>query len=661
MGEKTDGGLLEGKVQHHGRFAFLLSEKPGREDLMLRGPSLRLAMDGDRVQVRLTPGEKGRAVGEIVRVLERARAGVTGVLRRAREGWLAVPEEGDERDAVRVLAFSAGIAPREGEAVVVRITEWPTLSSPAGGEVCEALGLPGTPGVRMRVVLRARGLPENFPDAVLAESRAFPDEVSGEMLAGRLDLRGRPIFTVDGADAKDFDDAVSLEVLSPLRVRLGVHIADVAHYVRPGTAIDAEAAGRATSIYLADRVVPMLAPNLSDGLCSLMPGVDRLTLSCFMDLDAGGNVRDSFLKESVIRSRRRFTYEEVESAMNGGRVADVDAQVRESILRMRTLSRLLTVRRMRRGALDMTVPEFKVVVDAAGRPREVVKRPRLGSHRLIEEFMLLANETVARALLARRLPFLSRVHPDPETRKLAVLGAELKKLGVYVPGSLTKTPATALQIVLQKAAGHPLEDTVNMLVMRSLKQASYSQAPGGHFGLASPAYCHFTSPIRRYPDLVTHRAVKALLQGRPEPSLARGLKELAEHCSQRERLAAEAERRSVDLLRAELLKEKIGQVFEGVVSGTAGFGIFVTLGKTGACGLLRGASAALGSRVRVRLDRVDEGKGELDLSMADMGRLAASAPAAPRHAPFHPKFDPAPKPRFHQGPGPNHDAGKPGY
>jgi ribonuclease R len=605
----------QGKVQHHGRFAFLLAERPGEEDLMLRGPSLRLAMDGDRVEARLTPGEKGRPAGEITRVLERARASVTGVLRKWGERWVAVSEEGDERDAVRVLGAAPGLALREGEAAVVRITQWPTLKEAAGGEVVEVLGLPGEPGVRLRAVLRTRDIPEGFPEEVLCESRAFPREVPPEAWQGRLDLRGLPVFTIDGEDAKDFDDAVSLEVLNPHLMRLGVHIADVSHYVKRGTALDKEAAQRATSIYMADRVVPMLPPNLSDHLCSLMPDVERLTLSCFMDVDARGNVRDSSLKETVIRSRRRFAYEEVEDLMKGQAVERVDSQVHETVLRMATLFKALTLQRMRRGALDMMMPEYKVRVDSQGRPVDVVKRPRLGSHRLIEEFMLLANETVARTLLKKRVPFLSRIHPEPDKRKLEGLGAELKKMGVYVPASLGKTPSSAMQIILRKAAGQALEDTVNMLVVRSLKQASYSHKPGEHFGLASQAYCHFTSPIRRYPDLVTHRGVKALLQGRPDEPLAAGLKELGEHCSERERVAADAERRSVDILRAELLKKKVGQVFEGVVSGTAGFGLFVTLAGLGASGLVRGSGPALGSRVQVRLDGVNEGKGELDLSL----------------------------------------------
>ncbi|MBI5210163.1 MAG: VacB/RNase II family 3'-5' exoribonuclease [Elusimicrobia bacterium] len=674
--------LREGKVQHHGRFAFLLSEEEGGEDLMLRGPTLGLAMDGDRVQARLTPGDPGRPVGEIVRVVTRARQSVTGVLRKLGRHWLATPEGSDARDAVRVVGFARGLASREGDVVVVRITQWPTLRETAGGEVCEVLGRPDEAGVRLRAILRTLGLPESFPEPVLAESRVFPAEVSPAMWEGRRDLRGLPVFTIDGEDAKDFDDAVSLEALGPQAMRLGVHIADVSHYVRKGTALDAEAARRATSVYLADRVVPMLPPSLSERLCSLMPGVERLTLSCFIDLDADGKALASSLEETVIRSRRRFTYEEVEALLHAKSVPDVDPQVHETVLRMGTLYKALNRLRMKRGALDMSMPEYKVRVDARGRPLEVVKRARLGSHRLIEEFMLAANEAVAARLLERGLPFLSRVHPDPDGRRLLALGTELRKMGVHAPASIATSQSAALQAVLAKAVGHPLEETINMLVMRSLKLAAYSHVPGGHFGLASKAYCHFTSPIRRYPDLLTHRAVKALLRQRlpdplalqaqakgerprqrPDESPAAGLKEHGVHCSERERVATDAERRSVDILRAELLEKKVGQVFSGVVSGSAAFGLFVTLPDSGASGLVRGASATLGSRVRVRLDRVNAGKGELDLSFADPGRPALSAPPpAPLHPlpPRHPRQPwPAPgKP----GPGqakPKHDAPRP--
>ncbi len=637
MTQRVPDGLYEGKIQHHGRFAFLLAEGSGHDDLMLRGPSLSLAMDGDIVQARVIPGKKGRRPsGEIVKVLKRARATVTGVLRKHGPDWLVVPEEADERDGVRVIKFPKGSHPKAGLVVVVKITTWPTFRESAAGEICESLGMAGESGVRMRAVLRTRDLPDEFPEGVLAESRMFPAEVSPDMARGRRDLRELPVFTIDGADAKDFDDAVSIEVINDHTMRLGVHIADVSHYVKKGTVLDLEAAKRATSVYLADRVVPMLPPNLSDHLCSLMPEVDRLTMSCFMDLGKDGHVRDTSLEETVIRSCRRFTYEEVESVMKGGEVSNVSPRVREAVIRMGVLFKTLLRGRIDRGALDMNNSEYQVVMGEDGHPKDVIQRPRLDSHRLIEEFMLLANETVARTLLERRLPFLSRVHPDPDPKKLEALTMELKKLGFHVPLPIKAGSSRGLQMVLKKAVGHPLEDTINLLVVRSLKQASYSSVPGGHFGLASKAYCHFTSPIRRYPDLVTHRAVRAFLQKKSDPNLGQGLRDLGEHCSNQERLAADAERRSVDIMRAELLKKRVGEVFQGVVSGTADFGVFVTLKGLGATGLLRGGSAALGSEVEVRLDQVNEGKGELDLS-SPVGNRPRIDPAAKRR--FEPRHD----------------------
>ena len=389
---------------------------------------------------------------------------------------------------------------------------------------------------------------------------------------------------------------------------------------------------------------PSITPNLSNHLCSLMPNVDRLTLSCFMDIDDRGDVKESSFKETVISSRRRFTYEEVESLLKMREVPNVDPDVKEAVLRMGGLFKTLHEMRLRRGALDLSTPEYKVTVDAQGRPLAVVKQERLDSHRLIEEFMLLANETTATTLLEHNIPFLNRIHPDPDTRKLSILAAELLKMGIHAHG-LTASPASAMQVVLKNAVGQPLEDTINMLVTRSLKQASYSHEPGGHFGLASAAYCHFTSPIRRYPDLVTHRAVRALLQGLPGAELSEGLQKLGVHCSERERLATDAERRSVDLLRAELLKKQVGRIFEGVVSGSAGFGLFVTLKDIGASGLVRKVSADLGSRIQVKLDSVNEDKGELDFSLVGPSKPRWEKPSQdrPKWNKNKPRWD---KPKF---------------
>ena len=603
MDEKAPEGAREGKVRHHGKFAFLLAQRPGEEDLMLRGPSLRLAMDGDRVRARLVPGAPGRPVGEIVAIVARARDSVTGVLRRQGQDWAVVPEGADERDAVSVLGFGPDLSPQEGQLVVARITRWPSLQAPAGAEVVEALGPADEPGTRLRAALRARGIGEDFPEPVLAESRALPDAVSPGMREGRLDLRGLPVFALSAGGDEAPAAAFSLEVLNPRVLRLGVHAADASYHVRAGTALDAEAGARAVAVRWAGRRVPLLPPALSDGLCRFPRDVERLALSCFIDVDAAGKVRGSSFKETVVVRGR-----EVSSA-------ELEAPAGEDLLRLRALFKALSLQRRRRGGLDLAPPEYRVELDAEGLARSVSRRPRLESLRLAEEFELLAAECAARALSQRRVPFLSRVQPDPDPRKLALLGETLKAMGVYVPASLAASPGRALQIVLQKAAGLPLEDTVRSLVLRSLRPAGVSAAPGSHFSLACAALCRFTSAASRYEDLVNQRALKAWLRHSRQTCAGTELKDRAVHCTQRERQAAEAERLGEDILRAQLLKERVGEVFSGVVSGAAGFGAFVTLPGLGACGLARGAKAALGSPVRVRLDRVDEAKGVLDFSL----------------------------------------------
>ncbi|MBI4349653.1 MAG: VacB/RNase II family 3'-5' exoribonuclease, partial [Elusimicrobia bacterium] len=495
------------------------------------------------------------------------------------------------------------------------------------GVVQEVLGRPGEPRVRLEAVLRTRELPVAFPADVSAESSRLPSRVEPQAWAGRRSFIDVPVMTIDGADAKDFDDALSIEPLGGGRFRVGVHIADVSHYVRPGSALDREARLRATSVYLPDRVVPMLPPALSDDLCSLRPEVERLTLSCLIDLDSGGRVLGARFVESVIRSWRRFTYEEAQEILEGRRVAGVPPRVHDALRTMGPLALALTRARLRRGALDFTLPEHKVVVAPDGAPLRVEKRPRLASHRLIEEFMLAANEATARELKAAGAPLLHRIHEDPEPVRLIELARELQKLGIQVPSSIAGAPARALQQVLSRAQGHPLEETINFLCVRSLRQAVYSEKGAIHFGLGSSAYTHFTSPIRRYPDLFNHRAIRALLHGRSGKGRGRpyaqgvDLAGLAVHCSERERLAAEAERQGVDILRAELLRGKVGQTLDALVTKLTPAGLLVALPDSGAVGLVRGSSAGrVGDRVKVRLDRVHEGRGELDFSLLSPAR-----------------------------------------
>ncbi len=624
---------IEGRIQHKGTFAFLIAEAPGQPDLYLSGPTLKVAMDGDRVEARVTGQRGGKPSGEIVRVVTRGRTTAVGMLRRVGRFWALFPEGAPEDAGIEVLGFSKGIEPRTGVLVALRIERWPTDSKGPGGTVMEILGAPNEPATRRKAVLAAREIPTEFPDDALQEALALPQDPSEADWAGRKVLFDLPIFTIDGADAKDFDDAVSLESLPDGTWRLGVHIASVADYVKRGTAIDEEAVRRATSIYLPGRVIPMLPPKLSDHLCSLRPDVPRLTVTCWLILDAHGNPGRVDLQETVIRSWRRFTYEEVQDVLDGKPVERVVPEVQAVVLKMGALAKKLTEVRMKRGALDMNVPEYQIKVDPEGNPLAVARRARLDSHRLIEEFMVAANEAVARTLSRARVPFIRRIHDNPSPEKLQALQEEMGKLGIKAPTSLVAHPVQGLQGLLKAAIGHPFEETANIQVIRSMMQARYSSEPGGHFGLASKDYCHFTSPIRRYPDLVVHRAVKGLLRGKLRDH-AEGvdMEKLAVHCSERERVATEAERKSVDLARASLMGREIGRVFDAVVVGIAPIGVFVSLPESGASGLWKGGVSTLGAKVKVRLTAADEILGRLEFEPVKDER---SLPNAPRVSPWH--------------------------
>ncbi|MEK7389559.1 MAG: VacB/RNase II family 3'-5' exoribonuclease [Elusimicrobiota bacterium] len=608
--------LVEGKLQHKGRFGFLISEIPGQPDIYISGPTLSLAMDGDRVKARLGPQRGGKRMGEIVQVVSRARTTAIGFLRKAGKFWALVPEGGDESQALRVLAFAAGVEPASGMLAALKIERWPNANLPAAGTVTRILGRAEDPAARLGATLASKEIETEFSSEALAQAEALPLDPSEQQWSRRRVLFDRTIFTIDGADAKDFDDAVSIEELPGGGWRLGVHIAAVADYVPRGCAIDSQALQRATSVYLPGRVIPMLPPKLSDHLCSLRPDVPRLTQTCWLDLDAHGSPGHVRLEESVIRSARRFTYEEVQAILDGRGVARVTAEVKASVLMMGAVARKLTAARMKRGALDFSTTEYSVQMDGRGKPLAVIKRPRLESHRLIEEFMVAANEAVARTLSRSRVPFLRRLHEPPDPARLQEAQEELGKLGIKAKTSLVAHPVEGLQSLLAAAVGHPFEDSANMQLIRSLKQARYSSEPGGHFGLASKDYCHFTSPIRRYPDLVVHRAVKGLLNGKPREHVeGLDLEGLATHCSERERGAAEAERKAVDMARAAILGRSVGQEFDGVVINVTGAGAFVALPESGAVGLCRGVSAAMGQRIRVRLTGVDEALGRIDFEV----------------------------------------------
>ncbi len=596
-----------------------------------------MAMDGDRVRARVTrPG--ARSEGEILEVLSRKRTTVAGVFRAGSQPRM-VPEEGGE--PVEVVDLG-GLKPKDGDLCVVRVTRWPTTATGTAGALTEILGRRNDPVVDLKFLLRKHEIPQNFPPAVEAEAAAFGDGVPPEAWAGRKTFFDIPVFTIDGADAKDFDDAVSLEKQPGGGWRLGVHIADVAHYVREGTALDEEAVRRGTSVYLSGAVVPMLPFPLSDNLCSLRPHVPRLTLTCLMDLDAGGRVVRHELFESAIRSARRFTYDEVETLLRGESAIDVSDDVQAAVREMGALARTLRAHRFGRGSLDFDFPEPEIITDDHGWPVDARRKERGESHRLIEEFMLLANETVAQHMAP--FPFLYRVHERPDPLKMEALQKTLRAVGVTVPSTLAAGKPAALRQILESVKGKPVEPMVHTMTLRSLKQAVYSPVNKGHFGLASEAYTHFTSPIRRYPDLLVHRLVRERLRGALTPARQGVWKDLlpglTAESSRLERRAVEAEREFLALKRAQLMTRRVGETFDAVINGVTGFGIFVEPISVFVEGLVSlehlprdqyefdpirlqlkgrraGRSFNLGQKLRVRLAGVSVEKRELDFALEE--------------------------------------------
>lgn len=602
--------------------------------MFLRGRTLDLAMDGDRVEARTFKESDGRLAGEIIRVIKRARNSIVGVLQVQGSSWVLKQEKGFAPPTL-VDGFAAGVRPENGQLAALEIKRWPEQGRGASGIVTELIGDPGDLRARSTAIVRSLNIRETFPPEVSAQAAAFGERLDPRHWKGREELFKLPVVTIDGADAKDFDDAVSLEDIGGGNVRLGVHIADVANYVKPGTALDDEAFARATSVYLPGRVIPMLPHALSDNLCSLVPDQERLTLSVFMDIDSSGAVVKRRMAETVIKSCRRLTYDEAQEILEGKKLSGISQAAYTAVKKMGVLAAKLYARRIKRGALDFDLPEYKVEVDERGLPVRVERRPRLQSHRLVEEFMLLANESIAMELNQARSPFLHRRHDDPDPAKLIALAETLGDLGLSAGHIRGSNARRGLQDILAKTVSHPLSATINSLIVRSMRQAIYSPESKGHFGIAARYYAHFTSPIRRYPDLMAHRAIKALLHGmKPKPghvmrafnAMFPGKKEAAqvplikagEHCSERERAATEAERKISDLMKAELLRTMVGQVMDGVVTAAAGSGAFVSLAQSGADGLLRGATwLKPGDRVRVKIESISSVDGKIDLSAAD--------------------------------------------
>jgi ribonuclease R len=578
--------LAVGRLQGNSRgFGFVIPDHRESPDVFVGASSLNGAMHGDRVVVRVTPGRNGKREGEVIKILHHANEQVVGTFQRKQNyGFVVCDEPRLPHDVFIPRGKSNGA--RSGDKVVVALTAWPAKRRGPAGKIIEVLGAGDAPGMDLRVLCRRFGLSEGFPERVVAAADRIPEAVTSGDLEGRQDLRGWTIVTIDGADAKDLDDAVSLELLPGGLYRLGVHIADVGYYVPEGDVLDQEAMERGTSVYLPGKVIPMLPERLSNGVCSLNPRVDRLAMSVVMDFDRGGDVVRHEIFPSVIRTVGRLTYTAVRQALidGGGEIWEHYRELLPSLRLMQELALILRTRRFRQGAIDFNLPEVKVVLDEDGRVADLVKVERTVAEQIIEEFMLMTNEVVARHFHGLEVPFLYRVHEQPNSEKLENLQTLLQTLGYSIPGFPRVRPG-ALQSILDAVAGKKEERLVNGVTLRSMQQARYSSERLGHFGLASQDYTHFTSPIRRYPDLVNHRIIREVLIGDPlsesrKRALRSRLLDTARKSSERERLAVEIEREAVDGKKVAYMQHRIGEVFPGIVSGVTSFGMFVELENT---------------------------------------------------------------------------------
>lgn len=632
-------GLVVGRISMN-RKGYGFVEAP-EGDIYVAAREVHGAMHGDTVGVKVhtARGHQGKS-GAVVKVLERANETVVG--RFERHGRMGVVVPADPRIVHDIFVPNTATADAQtGDVVVARLTAYPSRHNAAQGVVIEVLGNAETPGIEIEIIIREHSLRTEFPPEVTEAAEAIRlDAAEALRDPAREDIRDWFTITIDPADARDFDDAITCERTQDGGYRLGVHIADVSHYVPWDGVIDAEARKRATSVYLVDRVLPMLPEHLSNNICSLNPGEDRLSFSVVMDLDHDAVVRDYRLMKSVMRSDRRFNYGEVQRWLDGVEPFP-DAESERILREFARVAALIGKRRVARGGLDFETVEAKVRLDENGKPLEVVLRERTQATNMIEEAMVLANEVVARHMTAAKAPMVYRIHEDPDPDALGQVAVILKEFDYPIKDVHGASPQT-FQRIIAFAHDRPERLLINSLMLRALQRARYVDYLAPHFGLASEAYCHFTSPIRRYPDLLVHHLLAAQLLGKleeqPAVSMAPELEWLAEHCSTMEREAESAEDDSVRVKLAELMSEHIGEEFEGIITGVHSYGMFVQLDNT-AEGLVhvqsmtddfyrldaehfmligdeRGRHFRLGSRVRVRILDVSVAEGRIELELA---------------------------------------------
>jgi ribonuclease R len=668
--EKMD--LHVGRLQTHpAGYGFVTPERPldGSGDIYISGPHLNEAMHGDRVVVRIERiKEGGRAEGRIIRILERSNEGIVGRYDRDENGMgYVVPF--DRRVLMDIFVppgQEGGASP--GEMVSAELTRWPTTTRGAIGRVAEVLGSIDAPGVDTEIIIRKFGMPDAHSPEAVAEAVRLGAAVSERDIRGRTDFRDVPTVTIDGEHARDFDDAITIEKLPNGHFWLGVHIADVSHYVHEDSALDREAYDRGTSVYFPERAVHMFPSELATGLCSLNPHVDRLVQSCLMEIDRRGQVVRSEFHDGVINSDERMTYTAVNGILTD---RDPELMSRYAALvpmceRMRELFQILNDARRRRGSIDFDLNEAEVIISEGGEVEAIIALQRNVAHRLIEEFMLLANETVASYLEAQEAPALYRIHEEPDVLKVAKFEEFISGFGYSLGAPLTALRPRHFQKLLERIHDKPEEKPIAFLMLRTMQKARYAPENLGHFGLAATSYTHFTSPIRRYPDLVVHRALRAARHSTLTPEereeWAEELPETARHTSDMERRADEAERELLQWKKVKFMADKVGDEFEGYITGVAAFGLFIELIEHFVEGMVHVSTMAddyyrfvegahmlrgenmrreyrLGDKVKVQVIRVNMEIRQIDLGLVEILDRVREGDRGPRRSRATPKHE----------------------
>lgn len=574
-------------IGHAKGFGFVAPEEAGMDDVFIPPTMKGGALNGDTVIVTVSAGSTGeRREGQIIEVVERGTSRIVGEFQANKNFGFVLPD--DKRFGTDIfIGQGHTLGAVDGHKVVVEITKWPDEKRSASGMITQILGHKNDPGVDILSIIHKHNIDVDFPEEVIEAAQQVPEEISDEDRVGRRDCREDVVVTIDGESAKDLDDAVGVVRLDNGNYKLTVHIADVSYYVTLDSVLDKEAYERATSVYLTDRVIPMIPHRLSNGICSLNPQVDRLVLSCEMVINQEGKVIDHDIFQSVISTNERMTYSDVYKILEHKDAALIE-RYKELVPMFETMKELSTVLRNRRdarGAVDFDLKESQVVVDENGWPVDIVVRERTIAEKMIEDFMLAANETVAEHVCKMELPFIYRIHEDPSPERLQRFFEFITNFGITVKGATDSIDPSALQGILKSVEGQPEYPVISTMMLRSMQQAKYNPECLGHFGLAAPYYTHFTSPIRRYPDLIVHRLIRTyLINGDKSPKTTSywgaHMDEIATHTSSRERRAIDAERDTEAIKKAQYMSDKVGQEFEGIVGSVTNFGMFIELDNT---------------------------------------------------------------------------------